>query len=77
MSRKVFKKYAYDISLDEGAGAHLVSWVTGLMVFFVTLALTVNFGLSSITKSWVTGLSGTLTVEIKPPTASAEDIRLF
>ncbi len=72
MSRKIFKKYTYDISLDEGAGAHLVSWVTGLMVFFASLALAVNFGLSSITKTWVTGLSGTLTVEIKPPMAAAD-----
>lgn len=63
----MFKKNSYDISLDEGAGTHLVSWITGLMVFFVTLALTVNLGLSTITKTWVTGLSGTLTVEIKPP----------
>jgi len=61
------KKYTYDISLDEGVGAGLVSWVTGLMVFFVTLTLALNFGLSSLAKTWVTGLSGTLTVEIKPP----------
>jgi cell division transport system permease protein len=73
MSRKIFKKYTYDISLDEGAGAHLISWVTGLMVFFVTLALAVNFGLSTVAKNWVTGLSGTLTVEIKPPIASSSD----
>jgi cell division transport system permease protein len=66
MVQKALKKYTYDISLDEGIGAHLVGWVTGLMVFFVTLALAFNFGLSSVTKNWVTGLSGTLTVEIKP-----------
>lgn len=74
MSRKAHKKYAYtyDISLEEGAGAHLVSWVTGLMVFFTTLALIVNFSLSIITKDWVTGLSGALTVEIKPPAAPKE-----
>lgn len=67
MAKKLFKKHHYDISLEDGIGAHLVSWVTGLMVFFVTLALAVNFGLASMTKNWVTGLSGTLTVEIKPP----------
>lgn len=72
MPRKLFRKYTYDISLDEGAGEHLIIWVTGLMVFFVTLALAINFGLSTITKSWVTGLSGTLTVEIKPPFSSTE-----
>jgi cell division transport system permease protein len=72
MSAKLFKKYSYDIALDEGVGAHLVSLVTGLMVFFVTLALVVNLGLSTITKNWVSGLSGTLTVEIKPPLAPAE-----
>jgi cell division transport system permease protein len=37
------------------------------MVFFVTLALALNFGLSSVAKTWMTGLSGTLTIEIKPP----------
>lgn len=74
MSKQKVKKYIYDISLEEGAGAHMVSWVTGLMVFFVTLALLVNLSLSTITKNWVTGLSGTLTVEIKPPAiSSAQD----
>lgn len=73
-AKKIFKKYKYDIALEEGVGAHLVAWVTGLVVFFVTLALAVNFGLSSMTKSWVTGLEGSLTVEIKPPlSASAEE----
>jgi cell division transport system permease protein len=72
MSGKHFKKYTYDISLDEGVGARLVSWVTGLMVFFVTLTLALNFGLSSVAKTWVTGLSGTLTVEIKPPLSPAD-----
>lgn len=72
MSKKVFKTYAYDISLDEGAGAQLVSWVTGLMVFFVTLTLAFNFGLASVTRHWVTGLEGTLTVEIKPPLSAGD-----
>ncbi|MFH1158749.1 MAG: hypothetical protein V1721_07730 [Pseudomonadota bacterium] len=72
MSGKIFKKYGCDISLDEGVGAHLISCVTGLMVFFVTLALAVDFGLSSVTQSWVMGLSGTLTVEIRPPPSPAE-----
>lgn len=71
MSGKI-RKYAYDIALDEGVGAHLVSLVTGLMVFFVTLALIANIGLSGITKNWVTGLSGTLTVELKPPMAGPD-----
>lgn len=66
MTRNKSSKYLYDIALTEGAGAGLVSWVTGLMVFFATLALAVNFGLSGMTKNWVTGLSGALTVEIKP-----------
>lgn len=70
MSRKIFKKYDYDISLDEGVGARLVIWVTGLMVFFVTLTLALNFALSSVAQTWVTGLSGALTVEVKPPLAA-------
>ena len=72
MSRKHLQKYTYDISLDEGVGARLVSWVTGLMVFFATLTLALNFGLSSIARTWVTGLAGTLTIEIKPPLSPAD-----
>jgi cell division transport system permease protein len=72
MSGKHIKKYTYDISLDEGVGARLVSWVTGLMVFFVTLTLALNFGLSSVARTWVNGLSGTLTIEIKPPLPPAD-----
>src|SRR3982751_4880849 len=68
MKKKLIKpKYQYDIALEEGVGAHLVTWVTGLMVFFVTLALAVNLGLNTLTQSWVSGLSGSLTVEIQPP----------
>ena len=67
-------KYQYDIALEEGVGAHLVTWVTGMMVFFVTLALAVNMGLNTLTQSWVSGLSGSLTVEIQQP-VSAEGVK--
>jgi cell division transport system permease protein len=67
---KVFKKYGYDISLQQGVGSHLVIWITGLMVFFITLTLAVNIGLAAVAKEWVTGLSGSLTVEIPPPIAA-------
>lgn len=65
-------KYKYDIGLDHGAGAHLVAWASGLMVFFVTLALAVNLGLNSVTDGWVQGLTGNITVEIKPPADGAK-----
>lgn len=65
--------YDYDISLNEGVGARLVGWITALMVFFVTLALALNFALSTVAKTWVTGLSGTLTVEIMPPLSATDD----
>jgi cell division transport system permease protein len=67
------RRYLYDIALDEGVGAHLVSWITGLMVFFVTLALTINLGLNALTQNWVSGLAGSLTVELQPPLPSAQD----
>lgn len=73
MSKRINYKYTYDLSLDEGVGSRLITWVTGLMVFFVTLALAVNFGVSAVTKNWVTGLSGTLTIEIKPPLNGTQD----
>ncbi len=82
MSKKLFNnKYRYDIGLEEGVGAHLVTWVTGLMVFFVTLALAINFSLTTITQGWMVGLSGSLTVEIRPPagaeTPTAEQMAAF
>ncbi len=85
MSRKHFnKKYTYDISLDEGVGARMTSWVTGLMVFFATLTLALNFSLSTVAKAWMSSLSGTVTVEMKAPllpltdkTAAAEEQQKF
>lgn len=67
MATKVFQKYRYDIALESGAGAHLVAWVTGLMVFFITLAFAVNIGLASVTERWVSGLSDSITVELRAP----------
>lgn len=67
MATKVFQKYRYDIALESGAGAHLVAWVTGLMVFFMTLAFAVNIGLASVTQKWVAGLSDSITVELRAP----------
>ena len=67
MATKVFQKYRYDIALESGAGAHLVAWVTGLMVFFMTLAFAVNIGLASVTERWVSGLSDSITVELRAP----------
>jgi cell division transport system permease protein len=83
-AKKIFQKYRYDIALESGAGAHLVAWVTGLMVFFMTLAFAVNIGLANVTENWVSGLSGSLTVELRVPaqkdesgkTASAEKAAL-
>lgn len=69
-SRKIFQKYRYDIALESGAGAHLVAWVTGLMVFFMTLAFAVNIGLANVTQNWVSSLSGSLTVELRGPGGS-------
>lgn len=67
MTKKIFQKYQYDIALESGVGANLVSWATGLMVFFMTLALAVNIVLASITDNWVASLSGSVTVELQPP----------
>ncbi len=67
MAAKIFQKYRYDIALETGAGAHLVAWVTGLMVFFMTLAFAVNIGLANVTAGWVSGLSGSITVELRAP----------
>lgn len=67
MADRIFKKYRYDIALESGVGANLVAWATGLMVFFMTLALAVNLGLANVTQNWVSSLSGSVTVEIRPP----------
>jgi len=67
MAKKIFQKHHYDIALESGVGANLVPWATGLMVFFMTLALAVNIGLVSMTDNWVASLSGSVTVELQPP----------
>lgn len=72
MSSKIFQSYKYDIALEDGSGRHLVSGMTALMVFFVSLALAVNFALSNLTDRWVDDLTGNLTVEIKPPLPAAD-----
>ncbi len=77
MSDKIFKKYNYDIALNEEVGSQLVSWVTGLMVFFVTLTLAVNMALSSISLTWVDQLSGSLTIELKPPIQASKSAAVF
>jgi cell division transport system permease protein len=72
MPRRIFPKYRYDIALETGVGANLVAWATALMVFFMTLALAVNLGLAGVSQNWVSGLSGSLTVEITPPAVSGD-----
>jgi cell division transport system permease protein len=67
MTSSPFSRPAYDIALEDGSGRHLVSGMTALMVFFVSLALAVNFALGNMTERWVADLTGNLTVEIKPP----------
>lgn len=71
--KKIFQKYDYDIAFDEDVGTNLIAWNTGLMVFFVTLTLAVSLTLSSMSKSWIDGLSGSLTIEMKPPVTSLEN----
>lgn len=72
MPGKIFKHYRYDIALNDGVGEHLITWMTTLMIFFVTLALALNFGLSSFSKNWTQALAGTITVEIRPPLAETK-----
>jgi cell division transport system permease protein len=69
--KKIFNSgYRYDIALEDGISPRLVCWVTALMVFFATIALAVNFALSAMTQDWMTGLAGSVTVEVKPPAPS-------
>lgn len=83
MAFNPFSRNGYDIALEDGSGRHLVSGMTALMVFFVSLALAVNFALGNMTDRWVSDLTGNLTVEIKPPlpgdngNPSAADLRAF
>lgn len=69
------KKRKYDISFREGVGGTLITWMTGLMVFFMTLMLAVNLSLKTAADTWVSGLSGSMTVEIKPPAITGSDGR--
>ncbi len=72
MSASLLPRYTYDIALEDGSGRYLVSGMTALMVFFVSLALAVNFALSNMTARWVSDLTGNLTVEIKPPMPASD-----
>ncbi|MDD9900011.1 MAG: hypothetical protein OXT65_03440 [Alphaproteobacteria bacterium] len=64
--KRLFSAYKYDIAFSEGVSPHLVTWVSGLMVFFIALALAVSFALTSVTKNWTQSLTGSLTVELAP-----------
>lgn len=71
---KIFKQdYRFDIALDEGVGPWMVVGVSGLMVFFVTLALACNFALSALTADWVGALANSVTVEM-PASAPPKDV---
>lgn len=67
------RKQRSDLALEDGAGGNLVTWVTGLTVFFVTLAIAANFNLNAAAHSWVDELDGSISVEIKPPQETAAD----
>lgn len=63
-TRSLLYKYRYDLALQEGPGARLLTWVTGIMVFLMTLALIFNATLSNVSRHWISGISGSLTVEM-------------
>lgn len=69
------KKRKYDISFADGIGARLITWMTALMVFFLTLMGAVNLALGTAADNWVAGLSGSLTVEIRQPLTGGADDR--
>jgi cell division transport system permease protein len=73
MTKKVFKSYRYDIALEDEEGASLISWLSGLMVFFMALSLGITFILSSLTNSWILDLSGKMTIEIPAPDNDGTD----
>lgn len=73
--------YTYDASIDAGTGRHMVPFISGVVAFFATLALAAHLTLAAVMHSWLTDLSGTITVEIPPtqdrtapPRSAARDI---
>lgn len=70
MKKNQKTKHHYDISLQNGVGAGLITWISALMVFFVALSLGAWFILSSVSQGWVSDLSGNLTIELKPGLSS-------
>ena len=66
-SRKLFTRYRYDLSLEEGVGSSMLMWVIALMVFLATLGLALGLSLNSLTKFWNQGLTGRVTIEIAHP----------
>lgn len=71
-TRSLLYKYRYDLDLEDGSGSRLLKWVTGMMVFLMTLALAFNLALSGVSQHWTSGISGTLTVELPAPDESAK-----
>jgi cell division transport system permease protein len=69
--KSLFRKYRFDISLEEGRGAGLICWLAGLMVFFMALSMAVTFSVSALSNTWVSALTGKITIEIPPPADDA------
>lgn len=72
------KKYKrrYDLPLHRSVGSHFMVWMVSFMIFLATLSLWADFAVSEITERWTTGLTGKITVEIRPPGGKAGSVAL-
>ncbi|ACJ01437.1 cell division protein FtsX [Rhodospirillum centenum] len=56
----------YDIPLKRDATGRFLPWIIALMVYLASLSLVAAMVMSDLAARWDTGLSGSLTVQVRP-----------
>lgn len=66
-------KRRYDIPFGADSAARLLPWIVAVMIYIAGLATAGAFVLSDFAERWEDGLSGSLTVQIPPPSELSLD----
>lgn len=62
-----------DIPFGQDPASRLLPWIVAVMVYIAGLAIAGSFILSAFADRWEAGLTGSLTVQVPPPTDEAVD----
>jgi cell division transport system permease protein len=60
----------YDLPLGTDVTGRFLPWIIAVMVYLATLAMAGAMAVSGLVDRWDAGLSGTVTVEISPPSGT-------